>query len=805
MKKIHSNINDFMNAVSSAKNDDTIELKPGIYDGNVDVDFRGNGKIKVIMHGITIHGDPENKQEKYALDLCGNNTTVLADEIKLIGGNHGALGVRGHNLEIISDLKGYVTGHDRGCLEMGTNHHIQGLNFDGLGNIGISGQGYPIESNINRTYGRSFGWFPSNNWRITQCIFQNIQPMESGDAGGGFRIIPHAKNVMVDNCIFRNIKGSGLWGDHNQKGFEWYYNLFEDIDTEEAFGKAAFLEIMDPDPSDKSGFVAKIAGNIFRRCDTQTILIAASSGQNPAGIDVFGNIIEDGWGITAGAMQRTFKRKWDAKDRSKDESVIARLENIRIRKNVIRPTTGRTHISIFQGKNSGLIEIAGNYYVIGHEYNFKKPNGLIETKKVTEAMIHASASDSNGLFIHGENNAAHLDKNAIIGEMPEKFPFPEVWAEIPVEKVDISGGTTHVPDPVIDDPIIDDLPTYDGLPRFVITTDLHKGPDWDDWEALAITLMYQDFANIEKIIIASSKIKTTGALEEFNRVFKPAYEEAANALNDEYFKPSLDVMEASSNGEGFLGKTIDLDKYPSTKAIIDLIRPDDVLNVLWWGTGGECANVAKWIEDNDPSLMENIRFISHAASLPTHNNYKKDSAAALYMQHIGETYNNYCSAGFSGKVIDGRHSYPLVKIDDHGTALGRLTHYKHDMIGGGSPETDASDALIFLIFLDWFGGGLSYVNSLDWSGASNENEIKEDFAPLRPELFLDISGRFKIIKEYYDTNRTGENNNGGNTGSEVIDLQNLLLKAMTAVEESRVKLNSAIDILKNIGEELKKI
>ena len=200
MTKSFSDKGKFMTAVSLAKNGDTIELKPGVYHGNVDVDYRGAGKITVLMHGVTIYGDPENKKQQYALDICGNNTTVLADGIKLIGGNSGVLGFRGNNLKIVSDLKGYITGHNRGCLQMGQNHHIQGLNFDGLGNIGISGQGFPIQDNMNRTYGQSFGWFPSHNWRVTQCIFQNIQPMESGDAGGGYRLIPHVKDVMVDNC-----------------------------------------------------------------------------------------------------------------------------------------------------------------------------------------------------------------------------------------------------------------------------------------------------------------------------------------------------------------------------------------------------------------------------------------------------------------------------------------------------------------------------------------------------------------------------------------------------------------------------
>ena len=89
--------------------------------------------------------------------------------------------------------------------------------------------------------------------------------------------------------------------------------------------------------------------------------------------------------------------------------------------------------------------------------------------------------------------------------MPAEFPFPEIYAEIPVAKVNIFTGTIDIPvidepdpiedpvneDPVIIDPIdedpIDDLPTYDNdLPRVVITTDFSDGQsDWDDWESLS--------------------------------------------------------------------------------------------------------------------------------------------------------------------------------------------------------------------------------------------------------------------------------------------------------------------------------
>ena len=184
---------------------------------------------------------------------------------------------------------------------------------------------------------------------LLSVYFRNIQPRESGDAGGGYRLIPHIKDVIVDNCLFRNIKGSGLWVTITRKGLGGITTPLKTLTQRMHLERPCFWKLWTLTQMTKAGFVAKIAGNTFRRCDTQTILIAASSGQNPGGIDVFGNTIIGGWGIIAGAMQRPFLRKWDFRGRTKDKRIEAQLKNIRIRKNVINPTSPN-HISVFQGR-----------------------------------------------------------------------------------------------------------------------------------------------------------------------------------------------------------------------------------------------------------------------------------------------------------------------------------------------------------------------------------------------------------------------------------------------------------------------
>lgn len=714
MSNIFTNLNGFQNAVKNAAPGSTIELKPGVYDGNISLDYRKAGKITVHMHGVTINGDPENKLEKYALGILGENIDLLCDEIKLQSGNSGVLGVLGHNIRIESDLKGYITGHNRGCLLMGTNHFIKGLNFDGLGNVGISGKGFPVKDNLNRTYSQDFGWFPSHNWRISQCVFQNIQPIESGDAGGGVRLIPHVKDVIVDNCLFRNIKGSGLWGDHNQKGFQWYYNIFEDIDTAEAFGKAMFLEIMDPDPNDKTGFVAKIAGNIFRRCDTQTILIAASSGQNPGGIDVFGNVIEGGWGLVAGAMPRSFKRKWDFRDQSTHESVEAKLENIRFRKNVIKPTTGPNHISIYQGKNSGLIEIDNNYYVTGHEYNWTKTNGQIEKGFIDSPKIFASDVNAGSLFIHGKSNAAHRDQNAIVGPMPDVFPFPEIFDEIPVYKynIDINGlpvidGNTPDPDPVVTDPVPDTGPK----------------PVWifSDYSLKDIAGQYEtdadDACSLAAALIGNKKfgyeIKgiTVGCYpnpKDDNKLYDYLFpDDQFHANHMEDYKgadaESIDLLLAYTHRQKFKNYTEESPNY------IDLSEysKDNPLYLLNFGI---LTEIAAFLKSLPPEDLQKVLVISHFTFGADHNNRRKDEEAYQFVKNSGVRFIELDKAGL---LIDDK---TLPKIDEAvlNTHLGQYFGEKWN-----NAKPDFSDFACCVTFCKEMGFGPDWIAGAKTDGSSN--------------------------------------------------------------------------------------
>ena len=225
-------------------------------------------------------------------------------------------------------------------------------------------------------------------------------------------------------------------------------------------------------------------------------------------------------------------------------------------------------------------------------------------------------------------------------------------------------------------------------PRVIISTDLSVGEsDWDDWEAVGFALLHQEYYDIEQIIICSTKPQNNIALamSEFDSVIVDAYNEAYPALSDmdSSYVATIPYMASSLNGIGFRDQDIDISNYPSIAATINAISSGDILYYHWWGSGSEAATVARWVERNRPDLIPNIYFISHAAHISTMNNYRRDQAAAQWMEAFGDRHDTYFSLGFSGKVIDGRHSHPSVTIDDKGLKIGKLLKYKkfpsHDL------------------------------------------------------------------------------------------------------------------------------
>ena len=818
-KTIFTNAIDFQNAVNNANSGAELELSPGSYNQSVQLDYRKAGSIIVHMDGVKIHSD--GSDGLYTVDITGENITLKCDELKASGGRTGVLGIRGHNLEILSDLKGYITGNNLGGDLYGTNNFLKGLNFDSLGNVGMSAKGFPL--NDNRTYAQKFGWYPSHNWRISQCVFQNIEPVEPGDAGGGFRIIPHAKNVIVDNCLFRNIKGSGLWGDHDQKGIECYYNAFHHIRTAEVSGKALFLEIMDPDPNDTTGFVAKIAGNIFLDCDTQTILIAASSGQNPAGIDVFGNVIDGGWGLVAGAMQRTFKRRWNGKNDPTPEYIVAQLKNIRFKKNVIKQTTGRNHISIFQGRNSGLIEIDNNYYVTGHEYSWTKPNGVVETKVVDGPKIYASESDSESLFIHGLSNAVALDKNAVTGPMPDQFPFPEVFDEIPVPRLPIDvnglpvidsgsggndGGNTGGNDG--NDGGGTTTPPSNDLPDVWIMTDFpNVGTNGElDTDADNIANMAPIFLceGIHYNILGMT-VGCYSTPRQSTVVYK--YESPLDAFND-MVRPKVEAEKGPIKFPVLLAdsfrKKFDKDiAVENVRPIIQALRDSD--KKLYVASGGmltEAAHLIETIKKQDDSevLLRRLEIWTHYTHGELDNNRRKDEFAYQYLIGIAGVDVDVVEADKSGAVLIDDKTFPKISDSVLNSQIGSLFHYKWQ-----TNKPDVSDDILLVgISFKELGFDETFHAKLKKDGSSNLQLFIDTFGSQKGSLYniWEELAQKAANGDFLPDSGSGGNNGGGtSTDAEKIAELEAKVNELSLIVENQavtiVSLTNQVEAYKQAG------
>ena len=90
----------------------------------------------------------------------------------------------------------------------------------------------------------------------------------------------------------------------------------------------------------------------------------------------------------------------------------------------------RNHGWFYQGRFGGLVEWDNNYYVTGHRYNWEKPNGIVESEIFTEGKITEGGDkmSPNGFPKHP---VSYYDKNAVVGPMPDSFPWPEVFDGIP--------------------------------------------------------------------------------------------------------------------------------------------------------------------------------------------------------------------------------------------------------------------------------------------------------------------------------------------------------------------------------------
>lgn len=771
-------LDELMLKEQSIRPGDSVFLKPGSYNGGIVLGKSHASEVVFYFRGSL------SSDDRYTIDLKGKNITVILDGVTLTGGKQAGIGIRGDYIKVIGKNNALITDNNFGMSIVGTNHLVQGLTFKGQTSTGITGNNKRLNPDT-REVGQEFHWYqPDNNWRITQCSFFDIHPPVPGDAGGALRIIPYAEDVIIDNNYFENIGGSCVWFDHDRDGIEIYYNTFKNIPNET--GKCIFIEICDPRPNSNTPFVAKIAGNQFINVAKQTILIAASSGVTPRGIEVWGNTVYDGWGLIAGAMERRFARRYDKDNRNTWEWVDARLENIIFHHNVIRPTTGRNHGAFYSGPLSGKIEWDNNYYVTGHQYSWEKPNGLIDEGTITEGKIYEGGDKMNvhGVPIHP---VSYYDKHAVTGPMPDSFPWPEVFSGIPVpnyargeiDNPDPPDSTiTNPPDSTIIPPVNTDKPDV------WIISDLSSGrTDPDDRVSAAMVLAALDKVDLKGFTIGAHKWDLRGVLQDwFNPNLGNAYAQEVGALNAEYggFPTVLPMYEAITTGKAFKEGSLN-ELTGSLKAMYEAAQEvtsqGKTLYVLLWGPQNEAAYFADYARrQTDQRVFLNTVFISHASSPDNLNNCARDAEACAFLHNLAAQGKiKYYELGFAGKVIDDK-TFPKIGTE---VLKSKIGHYLQEKWQNEKP--DGSDAITFFVaFVDEVGGGLDYLATLKSDGSSNEAKLMNDFS--KPPIYDFLQERYAVAV----SGQTG----GGSGPPDPPNSDEYLIKAEAYIQELKDTLNA---------------
>ena len=717
MKKILSNLNGLNNALKNAKGGDELELSPGNYKGDIILDKRYNSEVIVNLNNVQIEGTGP-----YTLDLKGANIKVNIEDSQILKGNSAGIAQRGDNIKLLGKNT-LITDNNFGLTLLGANHITKGLRFQSQVTGGINGNNLKLDP-IKRTVSQGFNWGPSNNWRITECSFYDISPFDPGNAGGGIRLIPHVKDVMVDNCHFDNIDGNALWTDHAQDGIEWYYNTFRKVT-----GKQMFLEICDPNMKDLRGFIARIAGNVsLDGNERHGVAIMASAGLNAQNnIEIFANNL-NGWPIVCAGMPRDFYRRFDHKDNSTWENIDARLEHIEITENVLEAST-KNHIMLYNGVGSGPININGNYYVTGNESEFRG-------KK--EIVGNAKFSINNGKFLHGVDHEGInvIDKNGFEGPKPSEFPFKDAYKRIPVGRTNenLDGNIVVIPDPIIDipdpDPVIVDPPQSNDIPNVWIVSDYSSITDKDDHCAMSFALLCAtDRYKIKGITVGAHPLaEDRNPLELYNDTH-------GKALKDEQ---GIDypVYLADNWGNRFKNNIIYGD---SVAALIDEIgkhTKENPLYILNWGPMTEIAVMVHELIAIDSPYLDNFVIVSHFTQKSTDNNYRKDKEATEYLKEKALSVIDFIELDRAGADKIDDKTFPKISDSVLNSKIGK---YFGEKWQNNKPDFSDGATLIAVAFNE-LGFGKTFLEQAVKNGDSN--------LALFNGIFGDQKGKlYKIIEQ----------------------------------------------------------
>ena len=387
------------------------------------------------------------------------------------------------------------------------------------------------------------------------------------------------------------------------------------------------------------------------------------------------------------------------------------------------------HLVWFIGDNSiGSTRSGNTYYTTDSFPEVKISNAKDEGYSFAPGSLGA---------IGASESSVRISKvpDLILPSWPLKLPFFTEY----FDRTDITFGDSSIvvipPDSIIVDPpdsiVVPPPIGTEDRPRVILINDFAPTRvDRDCEPTSAFFALNHDRFNLTEIV-AGHKWDLPGSLAYYNQVIGTAYAAERNNLDAVYgnFPESLDVLEASTNGIGFIDnvKPEDLEgtnpKYPSIKRIIGILEnSDQVVNIFSGGTISEAATAAKYIISYRPELSTKVRFFSHGV-LSGLVNYDRDKAAAQFMtQAASQGKIKWFRTGQSGMNFIDDRAAPNMPESIFDSRIGAIFLKK-----AFDTKSDFSDAIMGLLFMKELGGGESFIATLDSTGVNNGPKIESRF------------------------------------------------------------------------------
>lgn len=642
-------------AFNNANSGDTINVAAGEYTNGVAGNFImsvlydfGNPVTVNCAAGVIFHGNGKPR----TLDLKGANVTWNGGEFRG-GASNFQVDIRGDHIifngaDVHGDSGGPLLAN-KGIGLIGKHNTISNCTIHDFGNIGIDGNGGYYNENkvIQQGEHRS-----SQDWYIYGNEIYNIHYNNFGFHEGAMKLVPWCRDIYIYANHVHDCDGQGIWLDRPEGQVVIYGNLVERVG-----GKSIFYEISDDTPGNLT-YGCEIAKNKVYEGQKHGIFISSSSNTN-----VYANIVESWLPIVCHGMPREIDKIGGIPGTGTDW----RLDNNYMHHNVLKNTTHRSHIAVYDyddnvDPNATNNTFDTNYYSTGHDVIFNN-----NVYNITEATFALGISE--GLNHITQTGLAGNDPTGLEG--PFITTLPGAWTDAVTGVATLlvtfpflyeSGATPTVPvidpppDPNVEDPVVS-IPNGDF--DIYIFSDYSPYTDKDDLVSMSAALLTMGDRLKGIIVGCTPQTATTGTVYAYPgplELYQGTHGAAVVLEGANVNLGPFDVWEAGSHGTRY---NVAL---PSRNTIDDIIANIETstnhIFLLNWGILTELAHLYKIILAEKPHLVDRMTIISHATDPTTLNNYSKDQFAGFYLKNLASAGTiRFIELGFAGKdTIDDRNA-----------------------------------------------------------------------------------------------------------------------------------------------------